>query len=279
MRSWTLLWMLPLASALAVGCPDPDDDDDDDTVEPVVATADLDMDSDRTGAIEATEDEEAAETVAPGVVLRVDVDDDNASGESDNASVSHGGDDENDLGPGVITFEPPDAVADGDQLLLTLTGNAEAFRLYIDQEPMMGMGGSGPVTEKTLAVTGGESIDIQVEGVDWFATATLGMEYRDAGGEVLSQDEVQLTTTPWLMQHHFDDAHEIWIVEVGFQNAAAVQLFEDEFGEENVHKLSAGQVGYDVWVQDEIQYGYQITPRGPCRWSSTPSAMGRATVA
>lgn len=260
MRPWFLLWIPMLALVLATGCPT--DDDDDDTTEPELPVADLDMDSDRSGEIDATEDEEAAETEPPGAVIFVDVDDDNLDGACDFMSVDHAGDDENDLAPAVVTFDPPDAVADGDELQLTLFGDVEAFRLYIDQEPIMGMGGSGAVTEKTWPVSSGDPIDVEIEGVAWFATAVLELELI-ADGEQQSLDQVQLTTAPWLMQHHLDDAHEIWIMDGGFENGALINDFEDVIGSENVHLLPTGMYQWDVWVQDEVQYGYQIAPTGP----------------
>jgi len=256
---WTTAWMMGLAGMLIglTGCPTEDDDDDDATPETTVA--DLDVDADQTGEIEGTEDEDALELDAPGVVILVDVDDDNEDAESDRESVSHSGETENDGGLALVTFEVPDDVTADDSLVLTIDGGVEGFRIYLDQEPLMGWGSDGPVPEKTLTGLDGGEIELEVEGVEFYKTATLHAEYRDAAGAVLSEDEVRLTTSPWLMQHHLDDAHELWITDDLNKNKAIRDQFKEVLGEENVHEL-----GYwDLWVQDEIQYGYQITADGP----------------
>ncbi len=258
------VWLVTaLAAALVLGCPTEDDDDDDSS--PAEPSIDLDADSDRSGEIEADGDEDALDDVLPGAAVRPNVDDDNLSGEVDAVSVGHEGADENDTALLTLWPEVWETLEDGEEVWLAIEGDVDRFRFYIDGEPRFGLGGSSVVEETRLDDPGGAPIDIEIEALDFHAAIMVRAQVRDAGGEVLLQDKVVFTSAPFTMQNHLDPAQRLWVVNVTFYggNVLMRQGIKDAIGEENVVEVSGGSYGQDVWIQDELEFGYVQTPYGP----------------
>ncbi len=267
-----LRWLLGLGLVLLMvgavaGCPGDDDDDDsgigdDDDDDDVVGNfgVDVDVDSDLSGAVDETADEDAVEEDLPGAVLFVNIDDDNEDSnlDCDSGEVCA---EENDLSLGLVGPGEAGTFPEGAELVLTLEGDAEYVRILIDGVPTLGKVDGDTVTETTLTDLDG-GFEIEADGNDFYFNVTLRASVYAAGGdEVMAEDAVVLGTPPFMMFNHLDEARHLYVMSGG--NTLMRQGIKAAIGEENVTEASVYQYGWDVWIQDEIEFGYQQTPVGP----------------
>ena len=246
-------WLAALAAlALLVGCPTEEPDDDDAST---TGTVDLDADTDQSGALDGTDAEDAAEIDAPGAVVHVNVDDDNSDATLD----CHGAcAEENDLAEGLLDFGDP---GPDDTTILTLDGDVDRVRIWLGDEAILGLIDDVEVTDVELETV--ESGTLWFEGLDFYFEATLTAELFDADGNLLADDELLLTTPPFMMFNHLDPAETLYVMNQNVTNGQMRAGIKDAIGEENVVEFPVGQYGWDVWIQDEMEFGYQQTPYGP----------------
>ena len=247
-------WLAALAAlALAVGCPTEEPDDDDDAA----GTVDLSADTDQSGTVDGSDAEDAAETDAPGAVALVNVDDDNSDGSLDcDAACAE----ENDLAEGALDCVDP---VEGDSLLPILDGDVDQVRIMLGDEPILGMVEIGGDAVTEVEIDEPEAADLWFEGLDFHFEATLIAELYDADGELVSDDELLLSTPPFMMFTHLDPAETLYVMSQNVYNAQMRNGLKEAVGEENVVEFPVNQYGWDVWIQDEMEFGYQQTPYGP----------------
>ena len=246
-------WLAALAAlALAVGCPteEPADDDDD-----AAGAVDVDADTDQSGEVDGSDAEDAAEVEAPGAVALVNVDDDNSDGVLDSDTACE---EEDDLAGGTLECTDP---IEGDTLLLMLDGDVDQVRVMLGDEPILGSIDGEAVTEVELDEPA--SADLWFEGLDFHFEATLIVELYDADGELVSDDELLLSTPPFMMFNHLDPSETLYVMNQNVYNGQMRAGIKEAVGEENVVEFPVGQYGWDVWLQDELEFGYQQTPYGP----------------
>jgi len=249
---WTIIALCSLL-ALAVGCPT-DPDDDDDSTEAPDADLDLDLDSDRDGTLAADAAEDEVEAEAPGAVVAADVDDDNADGNVDFEDDLC--EEENDLAEVLLDHELLAQLADGEQVELTLVG--DDFAVWADDEIVLGQVSSGEWLD-TWVVTDPDAggPDLAIEGLDFAMEGSLSAAHLDGDGNELQRDEVVFTSAPFMMFNHLDPSERIFVLDDGSWNQLLRDGLKAALGEEVVHELDNGTYGYDVWIQDEVEFGYQ----------------------
>ncbi len=241
-----------LALVLVVGCPTEEPDDDDASP---ASEADLDADTDQNGTLDASDAEDAAEVDEPGAVVRVNVDDDNADAtlDCDGACAE-----ENDLAPGALTLTD---LGSGDTVVLWLDGDVDLVRIWLEDEPILGLVDGVEVTDVELE--GVDVADLWFEAMDFNVQATLTLEVFGGDDELVADDELLLSTPPFMMFNHLDPARTLYVMNQNISNAQMRNGIKEAVGEENVVEFPVGQYGWDVWIQDELEFGYQQTPYGP----------------
>jgi protein-arginine deiminase len=263
-------WLLGLGLALlmvvgVVGCPGDDDDDDsgvgdDDDTSGDAYSVDLDVDSDLDGSVDSTEDEDAVEEEVPGAVLFVNIDDDNSDQglDCDDGEICV---EENDLSLAVVGPGDAGAYPEGGALVLTLTGDAGYVRVFYDGAVVLGVAGDDTVTEYEMDAPDGE-IEIEIDALDFHFNVTLTASvYTADGDEAVAEDTVAISTPPFMMFNHLDVARHLYVM-----NGSNILMrggIAEAIGQENMTETSVYQYGWDVWIQDEIEFGYQQTPAGP----------------
>ncbi len=247
----TRLWGA-LALACLVGCPTDPEGDDDTTDDG--ALLDLDADSDRDGELARDDAEDAVEDVAPGAVGAANVDDDNADGavdceeelcaeEDDHAEVS-------------LHDQALAQIGDGESVVLSLEGDGLA--VWADDEWVLGLDEEGEaVTSWTIPDPEAGAPDLWVEGVDFAMDGTLAVSIVDGDGAELDRDEVAVSTAPFMMFNHLDAAEHLWVLDDGSWNVLFRDGLKAAIGEENITEIDGATYGHDVWLQDEIEFGYQ----------------------
>ncbi len=244
---------LGLTLSLAAGCPT-EEPDDDDTSEAPDADLDLDLDSDRDGTLAADADEDADEDLAPGAVIATNVDDDNGDGGVDCEDDLC--DEEDDLGEALLHDAALAQLAEGEEAVLELTG--DAFRVWADDELVLEVLSSGEaVGEWVIPDPEAGAPDLLVEGLDFAGEGVLAAKILDGDGVEVARDEVAISTPPFMMFNHLDPAERIYVLDDGSWNLLMRDGLKAALGEEVVFELDGGTYGYDVWIQDEIEFGYQ----------------------
>ncbi len=119
--------------------------------------------------------------------------------------------------------------------------------------------------DETFEVDGQtEPIQLGVEFRDFNTGAELLVEELDDTGEVLHDLEIDLISSPLLLNHHLQPAEQVVATSVayyGVDNAAFIDGYEAALGER--FESARGQAyGQDPWMQDEIEFAYSITPEG-----------------
>ena len=179
------------------------------------------------------------------------VDDDDSNGKADWTDAPFGGD--NDL----VEFALPGwyvaALAEGDSVALSLSGEVEWVRLWRGEAVALGHSGGAPLTEVTLGAEEAAA-GFTVEFGDFLRRATLTVRRLDAEGQEVRVDEVPLTSAPMILNHHLQVAEFVWAVQ---ENSKASMLV--------VLKLVMGARFIviqrpDVWVQDELVWATATAP-------------------
>ena len=266
-----LRWLLGLGLALlmvvgVIGCPGDDDDDDsgagddDDDTSGASFGVDLDVDSDLSGAVDATEDEDAVEEEVPGAVLFVNIDDDNSDSvlDCDDGEICA---EENDLSLALVGPGDAGAFPEGSFLVLTLEGDVDYVRVFHEGAVVLGKAGDDTVTEVDLGTPDGD-LELELDALDFHFNVTLTASvYADDVDGAVASDTVALSTPPFMMFNHLDVARHLYVM--NGSNKLMRDGIRDAIGDENMTETSVYQYGWDVWIQDEIEFGYQQTPAGP----------------
>ncbi len=257
---WIRTVPLLVSLLLAPACDD-DGGDDDDTVPGEPGPMDLDADSDRDGVLDADQEEDAVEEDAPGALVRVNVDDDNGDAVPDDEAQATV-DEENDLALALLSADSLATLPEGATVELALEGDADLFRVFVDGHPALGPISLETVTAYVLEDAEGSEPLVEVEGLEFRAQATLAARLVDADGVVLDEDRVLLTTPPLMLYNNTDPAEELWVCQDSW-NATMRSQIEEAIGAENLRTYPSGTYGWDVWVQDEMEFAYQQTAEGP----------------
>ena len=153
-----------------------------------------------------------------------------------------------------------DSLIDGRALTLTLTDDAGAFRLWADGAVQLG----GP--DGAGSVTLDEDVDpttLRVEVGDFAVQAALTLQLTDDAGETLVERSLSLHGAPLVINHHLQDAYEIAAIEFSYPgwgtNLPMLNDIEDEVGD-GLLRPDGRPYQYDVWVQDEMEFGTASVP-------------------
>jgi protein-arginine deiminase len=223
------------------------------------AAIDLDGDTDRTAVIEGSLDEEAAEA-SRSVLVLVNCDDDDRDGLPDQLdSVANGAADRDDLEPVVLRRLPG---AENLRVRLRLSDPARRGEWAVRVLAAEGFEILGPTVGGEYALSPAEltrlsagDLTLFIEGLRFASTATL--EVRVAGR---GKDRLRLEVAPFLLLPHTEAALESFVVR---SPSAASGEFARAF-RSACRRLDLGsRVAHsvDVWMRDEMQWGYSETPR------------------
>ncbi|MBL8619338.1 MAG: hypothetical protein JNM72_27235 [Deltaproteobacteria bacterium] len=150
------------------------------------------------------------------------------------------------------------ALAEGHSLLLTLSGEVESIRVYADGQLVLGDGMlTAPVPTPTA-----EALSLQVEFEGFLNVGALDYSVVDETMVEVDAGSIALLSAPLILNHHLQPAEAVMAVDVGggaWGNAAFIRTFEDTFGE-SFSTATGGSVGWDVWMQDEIEFATLTAP-------------------
>lgn len=158
---------------------------------------------------------------------------------------------DNELSSWTLSGEVLDALEPGQQVELAITSGGQEVRVYRDGALVLG-GGAGPYS---FEPPGGD-VELTVEFGDYFATATVTLSALDGASEIAS-DEVLLRAAPVIMNHHLQEAEQVYAVRVNdpsYDNAAFIDAYASVLGSD-LTEVYGPSYGWDVWIQDEFTFG------------------------
>lgn len=185
------------------------------------------------------------------------LDDDNQDGDEDwgDGLVEE----ENDLVPFLISQELVDSIDEGGSLRMTLAGDVDDIRVYQNGNLRLG-DGADEVGE--LAPAGALQFDFEFS--DFLVEGTLTLEKLDAEGAVVDTATVNLVASPLIFNHHLQPAEHVYAVEVnyrGYSNPEFIDGYRAALGE-NFTAVDGLDYSGDVWLQDEVEFGYMAGTDG-----------------
>jgi protein-arginine deiminase len=192
----------------------------------------------------------------PAEVLGIaNLDDDDEDGTVDWEQAGVAGD--NDLAAWAI---PGDPAPDGASWVFALSGpGAEAVRVYGPDGALL-LDAASP--EATLPARA-DGLALGVEFGGFLTSGTLSLRRVEADGAETDAWSAALLSAPLVLNHHLQSADLVMAMESAGSgsrsNAAMIQDFRDALRERFIgYPLQS--YGYDVWVQDEIEFGTLTAP-------------------
>ena len=163
-----------------------------------------------------------------------------------------------------------DALPDGENELFTVTIPADMVD-SVGKDGQIKVSLSGPDVRVwkggKLWLSDGDSKTLQqqatleVEFGDFLAAGTLTLKGVDKKGEAVAQATVALQAAPLLLNNHRQYAERVIAMSyTGIDgNQAFVEGFKDVLGDDFI-EASVRDYGWDVWVQDEIEFATLSSP-------------------
>ena len=176
----------------------------------------------------------------PGLVGVPNLDDDDEDGSPDWSQTG--------LASGDNDFSLANLSTNGNEIELSLDGTG--IRIYQDDELILGQG----IAEEFSVPSDVESLALRVEFSDFMVQGTLVV--RDLTLD--SEFEVSLTSSPLLFNHHLQPAEKT-VAARGFGNEDFLASFGNALGDA-FFSINASTYEYDVWLQDEFEFGYATSP-------------------
>jgi hypothetical protein len=242
----------------APGCAD----DDDDGKAGEVGTTGADTGDDvgpggtDTGTDESTDDGGEPVMLELESVFGVpNLDDDDQNGTVDWFELPFEGD--NDVSALHVSGAP-----EGYRVEMTLLGDVEHIRVWHRAGDFIGHGGD-PIKDTFSFEPGPEGTVLDVEFGEYNAHGVVLATLLDREGAEVESLDIELRASPLIMNHHLQPTEEVWVVETGNWggNASMIADMEAVLGD-RLTKVPGGQVGHDVWIQDEIELATSVAADG-----------------
>lgn len=190
----------------------------------------------------------ADEGGALGPVVGVpNLDDDDQNGQDDWQDEVADGD--NDIGTFALPGWYVDALAAGDRVELSLTGEVEQVRFWQGGAVVLG----GPLQSLELAAEDAGA-SFAVEFGDFMRRATLTVRRLGADDSELDKREVAVISAPLIVNHHMQPAEYVWAVKAN-TNKSMLATMAQVIGDKFIQITSS-----DIWIQDELEWATATAP-------------------
>ncbi len=269
MRPRTVRWLVVLGLAAApTACKDDDAGGSGDGTEGSKNTTSDGFGSETTSAVEATTgvaDTSAGDTSdMPEIEWSfepvfgvINDDDDDENGARDWLQVIFDGEDDH----AVI---PIPALPEGHRVRLAITGDVDHARVWHERDQLAVGSGDGEVVAnyEFTPAPGGDELQVEF-GID-NARALLTLALDDADGNELASADVELRSSPMVLNHHLQPTEHVWVVAVDAawgNNNAMIDAFAAALGD-RFTAVPSQQYQEDVWIQDEIQFATGMGSQG-----------------
>lgn len=264
MAQSTVRWLLALGVGTALGACGNDDGGQQPSGESSSDTGTVADDSTSSAATTAdpgdTEDTEEAPAVDwefEPVYGVINLDDDDANGTIDWYQIIFDGEDDH----SVLSIPPIPA---GHTVRLEGVGDLEFARVWNGTQAFALGSGNDEIVTSYAFTPGPEGAELLVEFGEDNVHAGLSLFLLDEAGQQVARDDVELRSSPLILNHHLQPTEHVWVVAVnaGFgSNADMVADYQEALGDQFT-AVAGPDYGNDVWIQDEIQPAYATGAQG-----------------
>jgi len=184
------------------------------------------------------------------------LDDDDDNGTADWFELLFDGDDD------VTVMDVPGAPA-GYTVELAASGRVEDFRIWDGETFAIGVSNDG-TSDVYSFEPGPEGTQLHFEFGDYLAAGGLRVRLLDPDGEEAASHDVRVLGSPLIMNHHLQPSERVWVMDVEADwgdNASMVAAYADALGDMFI-PVDDATYGFDVWVQDEIEFATSTAPGG-----------------
>jgi protein-arginine deiminase len=153
-----------------------------------------------------------------------------------------------------------DSLTDGRALTLTLSDAGGHFRVWADGAVLLG-GPDGETTATLDAEVDPETLRVEVG--DFAVEAALDLSLLGDDGEPLLERGLSLHGAPLILNHHLQDAVEIAAIEFAYPGWGTNDPMLDDIEDvvdDGLLRPDGRPYQYDVWVQDEMEFGTASVP-------------------
>ncbi len=212
--------------------------------------------------------EEGAGTLAPGLAVVPNIDDDNQNGtvdwdegvqgEDSSSFTSEAVEGEDDFATVRIPVETFGQLRDNRRLRLLLSGDVGDVRVWSDGRVLLGKVIGGRIETKTLAARDDEQL-LQIEFESFLDQALLTLQLENLQGEVLASAPLYMTAAPLIMNHHLQPSEAVWIVDLdegGVLNNQAMAEGYEAILDDQFTAVPGPSYGGDPWIQDEFEFAW-----------------------
>jgi protein-arginine deiminase len=187
------------------------------------------------------------------------LDDDDASGSADWYEPYSSSD--NDFSELRLAETVMESLDDGDVVRLSLTGDTDLIRIYIDDQQVLG---DGMTTQRHDIESPSGELVLLVEFGAYNAAAELDITRLDDASAEIDSFTSTLRASPLIINHHLQPSEHVYALSVdaqGYSNASMLAEYVAVLGD-NFTGLNANTYAWDVWVQDEIEFATSIGSQG-----------------
>ena len=235
-------------------------------------TIDLDVDTDRDGALTGLDEpDEDAFSAVRGAAVLANVDDDDEDGERDARDDRFPGEEDDDLAVGKL--HRLRALESGDQVVVDVSPPAARARVRvfgeIDGAWKVLVAPDDEATKISPVVATTADIPLRVEALtgrssEFDGRIRITASLLDRDGDTISTDVVSVVVPPVIFQDNLQPAETLYVMNIqgGWDsNAALLDALDDHLDDSVVrYDLGDWDYGYDRWVQDNMELGYQAIP-------------------
>ncbi len=160
---------------------------------------------------------------------------------------------ENDRVPFVVSQALIDEMEEGQSIQLTLAGDVDEIRIYQNGSLRLGDG-----ADEVGEISTAEELVFELEFADFLVEGTLTLDKLDSEGAVVDSHTLRLVASPLVFNHHLQPAEHTYAIEVnyfGYSNPEFIEGYQDALGDKFT-AVDGTDYNGDVWLQDEIEYGY-----------------------
>lgn len=185
-------------------------------------------------------------------VPNLDDDDENGTGDFSEARA-----DDNEISTLTLEATLFADVAPDSTIELVLTEANPLIRIWQDGAVLFGDG----VTTATMGPPTGDLV-LGVEFGDYLTAGTLQLRELDSTGVERRSGTVSLLAAPLILNHHLQAAEHVWALAIsgfGYSNDAFIETYTSVLGD-RFTPLDDGTYQWDVWVQDELEFGTLTAP-------------------
>jgi len=145
----------------------------------------------------------------------------------------------------------------GHTIELTLSGETQYLRVWnASNQMLLGTDLDDSVTTQVTVPADGSTLRVEF---GWYlAKGALSARLVNSSGTAVDTDLIDLWSSPLILNHHLQPSEHVYVVSTpngGDNNVAMVNSYQAVLSSNAFTAVPGNQVGFDIWMQDEFEFG------------------------